>query len=290
MKARRAALLFLATIAGCTLIGAWGLGSLLMRPSPSAVPAAVAPAQDLTIATPDGLSLAATLWSGRTPDGPAVLLLHGQGASRAATRANAAWLAGLGYEVLTIDFRGHGQSSPATPSFGPNEAIDVRAALARLRQRGHVGRIGVIGISLGGAACLTGDDGPIDADALVLQAVYPDIRRAIRNRIASLTGPLPAVLLEPLLSWQSVVRLGRSPSQMAPVVALARYAGPVLIIGGRDDRYTPEAETREMYEAAPGPKSLWIATGLDHAGMSDAQSDAYRSRVLAFFTETIGSP
>jgi hypothetical protein len=32
---------------------------------------------------------------------------------------------------------------------------------------------------------------------MVLQAVYPDIRRAIRNRIASVAGSLPAALLEP---------------------------------------------------------------------------------------------
>lgn len=124
----------------------------------------------------------------------------------------------------------------------------------------------------------------------MLQAVYPDIRRAIRNRIASFVGEVPALLLEPLLSYQSVTRLGRWPSQMTPVRGLAQYSGPVLIIGGSDDRFTPAAETREMYEAAREPKSPWLADGFDHGAISDIRTPEYREKLAGFLAGTIGSP
>ncbi|MBN8804388.1 MAG: hypothetical protein J0H81_04700 [Sphingopyxis terrae] len=47
----------------------------------------------------------------------------------------ATWLAGEGYSVLSIDMRGHGQSSPQSKSFGYLEARDAHAALAWLRQQ-----------------------------------------------------------------------------------------------------------------------------------------------------------
>jgi alpha-beta hydrolase superfamily lysophospholipase len=219
-----------------------------------------------------------------------VLLLHGNGASRAATAGNAAWLAGQGFATLTIDFRGHGESSPRPHSFGLAESEDARAAFVWLKHRQHGARVGVLGISLGGAAALLGRDGPLPADALVLQAVYPDIRHAIRNRIASIAGTLPASLLEPLLSYQSRLRFGVPPSQLAPIAALPHYRGPVLIVGGGRDRYTPPAETRAMYMAATGPKSLWWAADADHAAVSDSRDPAYRSALSRFLFATLKPP
>jgi alpha-beta hydrolase superfamily lysophospholipase len=276
----------IALVAGLAV--SWGLGSLMVRPNPSAVPDARPPATDLVIRTRDGLGLAATYWPGRHADSPAVLLLHGNGASRAAVADNAAWLASQGYAALTIDFRGHGESPAAPHSFGLYESRDAEAALAWLKQRQHGAKVAVIGISLGGAASLLGERGPIPADALILQAVYPDIRRAIRNRIAAVTASVPARLLEPLLSYQSIPRLGVRPGRLSPLAALRRYPGPVLVIGGAADRYTPPAETRAMFEAAPGRRSLWIAPGTDHAQTSDLRTEAYRGRVLAFLRREIG--
>jgi pimeloyl-ACP methyl ester carboxylesterase len=294
MQRRRKLKTKLATAAALLLFlgmaASWLVGSLLVRATPSAVPAASPPATDLTLKSTDGLAIAATYWPGRSPRGPAVLLLHGNNASRAATAANAAWLGEQGYAALTIDLRGHGESAVAPRSFGLYESRDAAAALSWLKQRRGHRRVAIVGISLGGASALIGEDGPLPADALVLQAVYPDIRSAIRNRIAGLLGRPPALLLEPLLSYQSHLRLGEPPSRFSPLRAMAWYKGPVLIIGGADDAHTPPSETRALYDAAPGRKAMWIAPGLDHPAVSDVASDAYRARLAAFLGATIGTP
>ena len=137
---------------------------------------------------------------------------------------------------------------------------------------------------------MLGDSGPLPADALVLQAVYPDIRRAIRNRIAARLSPAPAALLEPLLSYQSLPRFGVHPSRLSPLRALRRYPGPVLVIGGLDDAYTPPAETRALFTQANGPRALWLIPGKDHAALGDLVDDAYRRRLNLFLERTIGRP
>ena len=211
-------------------------------------------------------------------------------ASRASTAPTAAWLSGLGYAALTIDFRGHGQSAMAERSFGLRESSDARRAFEWLKRRQHGAPVAVIGNSLGGAAALLGPSGPLPADALILQAVYPDIRRAIRNRIAARLGALPAYALEPLLSFQSKPRFGAWPGRLSPLEALRRYPGPVFVIGGEQDRYTPPAETRALFEAAPGRKRLWLVPGKGHAAIGELRDEDYRGRIARFLQATIGPP
>jgi dipeptidyl aminopeptidase/acylaminoacyl peptidase len=265
------------------LLGVWLIGSALSRSTPASVADAKLPARDVWIKTADGLDIAGTYRPGNSLSAPGILLLHGNGASRAATDADAAWLAEQGFATLTIDFRGHGESDAADHSFGLFEARDAKVAFEWLRKYQGGARIGVIGISLGGAAALLGDEGPLPADAMVLQAVYPDIRSAIRNRLAERLGGALAALGEPLLSYQSWLRQGVGPERMAPMSAMSKVKAPVLMIGGAEDVYTPETETRALFEAAGGAKELWIVPGLGHAGMSDAATQEYRSRVGAFF-------
>jgi alpha-beta hydrolase superfamily lysophospholipase len=268
----------------------WVLGSRMVRSVKSEVAPVRAPGRDLRIVTADGLSLAATYRPGRMANAPAVLLLHGNGASREQPADNAAWLCEQGYATLTIDFRGHGQSAAASHSFGWNESKDARAAFEWLKREQHDAPVAVIGISMGGASALLGGNGPIAADAMVLQAVYSDIRHTIRNRMASMITRVPAILLEPLLSYQSRLRFGVWPSRLSPLDALRHYHGSVLIIGGAEDTFTPPDETRRMYEAAPGRKTFWLAPGVDHEGVSDLSSADYRARVLSFLEQTIGAP
>lgn len=268
----------------------WALGSTLTRPGTADIAAAVAPAQDLRIAAIDGVDIAATYLSGRGAQAAGVLMLHGNHASRASMEQNARWLASEGYAVLTIDFRGHGQSTSRDRSFGLFESRDAAAALAWLRAKQGGAPIAVLGVSLGGASSLLGDEGPLSADALILQAVYPDIRRAIRNRLAAMLPAVAAYALEPLLSFQSLLRFGFWPDRLSPLAAIRRYPGPVLVIGGEADSFTPPSETRLIFDAAPGPKSLWLVSGAGHMEASSLGDGEYRRRLLQFLHRWIGLP
>lgn len=268
----------------------WAMGSAMVRPEASAVPNAAPPARDLMLTTADGVVIAATYWPGRTSKSPAILLLHGNGASRAQTAGNAAWLAGRGYAVMTIDFRGHGESAQRPRSFGLFESRDAAAAFVWLRRTRPGTKIGVVGISLGGAASLLGEDGPLPADALVLQAVYSDIRHAVRNRITAVAGTIPAYALEPLLSFQSRPRFGVWPGSISPIAAVRHYRGPLLVIAGGADRYTTPDESWSLYAAAPGINQFWVIDGLDHAAVSSIETLDYRQKLLGFLVWHLDVP
>ena len=94
-----------------------------------------------------------------------------------------------------------------------------------------------------------------------------------------------AWLIEPLLSYQSFFRYGTGPEAFSTVAAIRQYHGAAFVIGGERDNYTPPNETRELFEAAPGPKQLWIVRGADHNGTAD--SDHYTARISAFFDKAL---
>jgi len=289
MRIRRA-LVSIAILAFVILAGAWTFGSIATQPHVAAVAAPKAPGRVVHLAAADGVRLEGSYWPGRRANGPAVLLLHGINSSRASFTRHALWLNGLGYAVLAVDFRGHGGSAAVPRSFGLYEARDAAAGLAFLRSGAPDRRVGLIGTSLGGAAALLGDDGPPPVQAMVLQAVYPDLREAIADRIARVVGRPIAWVGEPLLSYQSWPRYGVPPDRIAPINALRRFRGPVLIIGGTADSNTTVADTLALYRAAPGPKSLWLLKGLGHAATGSIFDDEYRRRVQALFASSLGPP
>jgi pimeloyl-ACP methyl ester carboxylesterase len=272
------------------LVASWGAGSYLAWPRTSELPPPPQPGRVVHLVAGDGVHIAGSYWPGARLDGPAILLLHGVDSSRASFTRHALWLNRLGYAVLAIDFRGHGGSDAVSRSFGLHEARDASAALAFLRRGQPARRVGLISTSLGGAAALLGDDGPLPVQAMVLQAVYPDLRDAVANRLAQRLGRPLALLGEPLLSFQSWPRYGIWPNRLAPVEAISNYRGPVLIIGGMADLSTPPAETRRLFAAAPGPKSLWLLPGIGHAAAGSVWTPEYRRRVGRLLGDILGDP
>jgi fermentation-respiration switch protein FrsA (DUF1100 family) len=54
----------------------------------------------------------------------------------------------------------------------------------------------------------------------------------------------------------------------ATIDRIGRVSAPVLMIGGDDDRIVPIEQTRRLFDAARGPKSLLVVDGADHNDQS----------------------
>jgi pimeloyl-ACP methyl ester carboxylesterase len=80
------------------------------------------------------------------------------------------------------------------------------------------------------------------------------------------------------------------PGDISPVEAVRHYRGPVFVIAGMEDRYTPPEETRSIFAAAPGGKRLWLVPRRGHAAIAEMRDEAYHERVRHFLHETIGPP
>lgn len=196
------------------------------------------------------------------PDGhahaPAVMLLHGFTGQhieqdRLFVQAARA-LAAAGFAALRFDFYGSGDSDGDFEEFTlDSEVGDAACALDWLAaQPGiDVARIGVIGLSLGGAvaALLAGQDQRVKTTVLWNALAHA---RALSETLAA--GPRGGLTLgEPLI---------QSLREADPLAAIRQTAGPVLVIQATADP-TVLPPAAEAYAAALGSKGelRWFEGG-----------------------------
>lgn len=256
-------------------------GHLLARPAIAVVGEAPADlrAENVIIPSSSGSDLRGWLTRGR-PGAGAVVVMHGVRGNRAGLIERMRLLRDAGYGVLAFDFQAHGESPGRRITFGFLESHDARAAVTYLRERFPDERIGAIGPSLGGAAALLGDT-PLRVDALVLEAVYPDIGSAIADRLEIRLGP-PGRMIAPVYVLLMDAVIGVSPDRLRPIDRIGEVAAPVLVVSGTEDRHTTIAETRQMFARAPEPKILWEVEGAAHVDLLRYAPEDYAHRVLRF--------
>lgn len=245
-------------------------------------------AQTVRIPYGDGQQVSGWFLPGRAGEGT-VLLLHGVRGNRLQMLARARWLQREGIASLLIDLPSHGESSGERISFGRNEAPGAAAALAWLRQRLPGERIGVIGVSLGGASLLFADRQP-ELDALALESVYPTIADAVQDRLAMRLGATVGRMLAPLLLVQIPLRLGFSTDQLCPIDAITHTHAPLWVASGTEDLHTRWPETQALFAAAHAPKTLWPVAGAAHVDLHGFAATAYEARLLPWLQSHLRKP
>jgi pimeloyl-ACP methyl ester carboxylesterase len=274
-----AAILLVAALAGAAYV--------LSRPSPMAIgaaPADLGPSEQVTIRSASGSDLRGWFVPGEAGQG-ALLLLHGVNANRTQMLGRIRLLHRAGYAVLAIDLQAHGESPGIRITFGAAEGEDAEAAVAYLRARLPGERIGVIGMSLGGAAALLAPR-PLAVDALVLESVFPDIASAVADRLETRFGP-PGRWITPLFLRVASIELGIDPAALRPIDRIGGVSAPVFVLGGTADRSTTIDETRALFAAAHAPKTLWEVAGAGHVDLQRFAGAEYDRRILAFLAATL---
>jgi fermentation-respiration switch protein FrsA (DUF1100 family) len=211
----------------------------------------------------------------------AIILMHGVRANRLSMLGRARFLARAGFSILLFDFQAHGESTGEHITFGYLESRDAQAAVEFLHTTAPGERIGVIGVSMGGAATVLASP-PLDVNAIVLEMVYPSINQAVSNRLTMRLGSW-AGMLTPLLTAQLKLRLGFSADELNPVDKVGGVSAPKLFIVGAEDQHTTLSESEQLFAAAAEPRELWIVERAKHVDLYAVQKEEYERRVLSFF-------
>lgn len=125
---------------------------------------------------------------------------------------------------------------------------------------------------------------PLRVDALILEAVYLDIRSALANRITIRLGAPAGRFLASLYLWLMPLVLHVHEEQLRPIDRIAGIASPLLLMAGSVDRYTTIEESHALFDRAPEPKRFWLVEGAAHVDLAAYAPEAYRVRVLDFLS------
>jgi pimeloyl-ACP methyl ester carboxylesterase len=238
------------------------------------------PYEEVTLATADGLDLAARYVP--SENGAAVIVFPGRG-SRA---PQARMLAEAGYGVLMLDMRGQGESEGMPNAFGWGSTKDLDAAIAYLEARPDVktGRIGGIGFSVGGELMIeaaAGNDG--------LAAVVSEGAGERSWREGTLRGAAGWPATANLFVTDAILTtIGGEPAPPALQDLVGDISPRPLFLIYATNGQGGEDLNPEYFEAAGEPKELWEITTGGHTGGFEAEPEEYRRRVLGFFEEALG--
>ncbi len=243
--------------------------------------------REVTLTTADGLRISGWYLPGRTPN--AVILAHGIGGNRQELFPAAIMLVEAGYHVLTIDLRGYGRSEGTVRTFGYTEALDIQAGVDFLLDQPGIRHVGAMGFSLGGATIIRAARLDDRIEALVILSSFDTLEHAARDQFRQVPDPFGWMLTR-LVIRAAERRVGLKIGQVNPAQDLAEMSPrPVFIIHGLNDPLFPPTRGQALFNAAPGPKRIWLVEGVGHELPLNHPQEA-RQKVLTFFQEAFTDP
>lgn len=231
--------------------------------------------------TSDGLELKG--WYVPSRNGAAVIAFPGRGGPQKPARL----LARRGFGVLLFDRRGEGESDGDPNSFGWGGAQDIIAAAAYLRSRPDVtsGRIGGLGLSVGGELMLQ-----VAAQGDALDAVVSEGAgtRTLSEDVDVFDGAQRLLALPFLATKTAAVAVFSSTSPPPKLLDLVPHIKrPVLII---HNGQPGERISHDYYRAITAPKAEWVIPESAHTGGATARPHEYEHRVAGFFDDALSNP
>lgn len=238
------------------------------------------------VVAPDGVHLAG--WyipAAGTTDGPTVVIVHGGKSNKSGMLPYAVPFHGA-YNVLIVDLRNSGRSSPADSTGGLHEQGDLRAMLDWLVRTKDPSWIAVMGNSNGASTTLAEALGDQRVRALILDSMHASIEKQLGNVIVT-EKHLPAWPA----AWAVVAgisaRLGTSIEAVDPVRTLLRITDrPILLTHGLDDILDRPADSLDVNVAAATAAGIDIevhtCAGAGHGQVVEVCATDWAGWVQAF--------
>jgi dienelactone hydrolase len=244
------------------------------------------PYADASFVTSDGVRLSG--WYVPSTNGAAVVLLPGAGSNRTAVLGHAVVLARHGYGVLLLDTRCHGTSEGNAMDFGWNGDLDLAAAVTWLGGRPdvHDGRIGAVGMSMGGELAVSGIGSDPRIRAVVAEGVT-GMQASDHGWLShyGVTGGLQQSIDWVLYGMAGLLSGAERPMPLRDAVQAAAPR-PILILaaGAVPDE---GIAGRWLRAASPSNVRLRVVPGAGHTdGLATAPGE-WESRVTAFLDRSL---
>jgi fermentation-respiration switch protein FrsA (DUF1100 family) len=202
------------------------------------------------------------------PSDQVLLYFHGNGyVLEQAVNGDVGALHSLGANLLMVDYRGYGSSSPGTAS-EKRVFQDARAAFRYLISQRKVPTHDIISVgrSIGtGPATEIAKEHP-EAGGLIL--ISPFTSTTDIAKTMWYLAPLPLRLI--------------SHNKLDNLAKIDAVHVPLFITVGSEDRLTPAAMAQALLEKANQPKRLYLSPGADHDGIFKIGEQDLEAQMSAF--------
>ena len=223
-----------------------------------------------------------------SPSSKCAVIVHGYADAKIGGIAWAPTFRAMGYNVLAIDLRAHGESEGTQTTAGYFERHDLSQIIDQIRaQRPAATReLVLFGVSLGAAVAGATAAMRDDIDAVIMDCPYSDYPTAAQThaRVMGMPGPMfqrMAIALAQRMSGADLLAC-------APVRVIPTLACPLMVIHGADDLFVDPADmdavewATNSREASLGPTVYWRAVDTHHVLALRTDPAEFRRRIEEF--------
>lgn len=246
--------------------------------------------QDVSITTPDAVTLRAWIIHPHHSNGDAAILLHGLADNRIGMTGYAQLLLANGFTVLLPDARAHGVSGGALATYGLLERNDIHRWFDFLASEVHPHCIFGLGESMGAAELLQSLAVEPRFCAIVAESSFSNFREIAYDRMGQPfhLGPwFGRTIFRPVVEFAFLYvrwKYHLDMQQISPEDSVAVTRVPVLLIHGQIDSNIPLRHSLQI-QSRNRNVVLWEVPNADHCGAISAAPQEFEHRLLARFTD-----
>lgn len=231
------------------------------------------------ITAKDNIKLEGWYKHANNPKG-SVALFHGYGDNKTDVLQEGEAFLNMGYNVLLLDFRAHGNSGGNTCTIGYLETEDVKLAYNFLGNKGEK-NIVLWGFSMGAASVARSiEEYHLQPSKVILEMPFATMENAVEGQVRLMR--LPEEPLSTLLTFWGGIEHGFWAFKVNPDEYVKDIHCPVLMqVGSNDVRVTPQ-ERKEVFENLRQPKKLVIYNNSGHESLCKKEPLKWLASVSAF--------
>lgn len=212
-----------------------------------------------------------------------IILIHGYTGNHVISLQYVEMYRAMGFNILLIDARSHGDSEGVYPTYGIRECEDLSAWIQELRQHGYEsGTIGIHGQSMGAATALMYAGKYEDISFVIADCPFSNAKEILTyqfNQVVKGTGRMGYRLIKRLADMKCKVNL----EEASPIDAIKDIEVPILFIHGKADTLIPYTMSELMYQSRNRDYDrLVLIEGANHVESHSQDPKIYRTAIQEF--------
>lgn len=261
----------------------WKLFTGPRYPKPVVGPAPVRPYDTVQLVTKKGGAIDAWFVKTDSVVKGTVILFHGITGTKTSGMDEANELLYMGYNVMLVDFRGHGNSSGNTTTIGFRESEEVKLAFDLVKSRGER-NIYLFGTSMGAVAISRAIyDHGLQPAGVILEMPFFSLQTYLKAK-ARLLG-FPSQPFAFFTTFWIGIEKGFNGYKHKTTRYVKSITCPVLLQWGTLDNYVLAPEIQKIYDAtASAKKKLVVYDGAQHESLLRKEPVKWRNEVEGFLS------
>ena len=191
----------------------------------------------------------------------------------------------LGYQLLLVDQRAHGQSQGRYLTFGVRERYDVISWVTYMGQLlGEDAPLILGGLSMGATTVLLAScfEFPANVRAIIADCGFTSPYEIAQSVLHRDYPKAPLGLLLPLCGFFTRLFAGYGLKDASTLDAVRESRYPILFIHGTGDSFVPCEMTQRAYDACTSQKELVLVPGAEHGKSYLVDQNRVQSALRAF--------